>query len=251
MTKNLDKYPEVSEPNCNYAWVMSEIALERLFSSCTGKGIYKSQIKIINEIHLNRNIAIMKPRQIFGVDTAIICYLIQKAIGSSWNSVIYCNDQDAVFCIASKIEQMLKLAEIEFSTRYYPKLNQPEFTIDSGSLLIRYGIPLNVFNLDCCYFSEASFIPNLEELVSLIAPVLKPDGKIVMASTQNWGNPNLFSDIFLPENDGSDWNKIILDWRDLHEITGGFPEWGETKRLVMGLSQSQWDQEYEPIIQFN
>lgn len=220
-----------------------KISLSLLFLDCTSQHIYKSQLEMIESIQLNRRTIIVKPRQIFGVDTAIICHLIEKALNSGWNSVIYCDSQDSVRSIDSLIRQMFKALNLRCPWLVFGK---------TGSLSIKCGVlPEESDSIDFCYFSEAAFIPNLEKLVLSIEPTLKPDGKIVMASTQNWGNPNLFSDILLPENEASDWNKIVLDWRDLHEVTGGDPGWGESKRLAMGLSQSDWDKEYEPIVQFN
>jgi hypothetical protein len=231
-----------------------DVIQNQLFSRLNpGKQIYRGQVDLLKKIDASENTIVVKPRRIFGVDTAMLCYMVQKAISpEAFTAVISCHNQEAVYDINFILEKMLECADIEFSRTYNPDRKEPGLYFDNGTILIRHKTPLSDIQSirpDLCYFSEAAFIENLEELVLAADSVLAPGGKMVAASTQNWENTNLFSDLLLPENEGSRWEKIILDWRD-HDVFGTDPGWAEKTRRGYGITQHEWDKEYEPLIQF-
>ncbi len=189
-----------------------------------GNHILQEQIDIINALHSNQRIAIIKSRQL-GISTIIRAYAFHQA----YTSNIYLNSA----VISNKARSAMTLLDID--RRFYanlPKGLQQNIITDkanevgwkSGSINAFSGSSVDDrgYTLNFAHLSEFAYFDNASDtLASTIASV--NNGKVIVESTPNYYGDHLHK-IALDSMYNDSWKVIMVPWSVFPEYSKEIPK---------------------------
>ena len=189
-----------------------------------GNHILKEQIEIIDALHSNQRIAIIKSRQL-GISTVIRAYAFHQAYTSNrfLNSAV----------ISNKARSANSLLDID--RRFYSSLPAPlkqpyvtdklsEISWKTGQIGAYSGSATDDrgFTLNFAHLSEFAYFDNAADtLASTIASV--NDGKIVVESTPNFYGDHLHK-IALDSMYNDSWKVMMVPWSIFPEYSKEMPK---------------------------
>lgn len=242
--------------------------------------LYDYQSDLIRTVVSDRQILIVKSRQM-GISETVCCYLLMRAVTEpGFAAVVFSKSQDDSAKLGRRIRDMamsLGLLCPDITTESAKKLSfkflgSIDFLSTKGKA--SRGIP----SVSVIFFDEAAFVDNIDGIYQAATPtmsMLGDRGKLIFNSTPN-GKAGLFyrlmvgddeesrvikacHEISTPQNNikpfkpsdhytqswkNTHWSKVFLHWR-AHPVYGEDPLWAEKTRDKLKLTQAQWNQEFE------
>ena len=243
---------------------------------------YLYQSKLISTIETNKQILIVKSRQM-GISETVCGYLLMRSVTEpGFAAVVISKSQDDSAKLGMRIRNMaISLGSLcpEITTESakklaFAKLGSIDFLSAKGKA------SRGIASVSVIFFDEAAFIDEIDGIYQASMPtmsMLGDRGKVIFNSTPN-GKVGLFYRLLSGDNDEpdllrlsktvaiptntiepfqrssesshtetwktKDWAKVILHWR-AHPIYGGDPLWADKTRDRLKLTQAQWNQEFE------